>query len=239
MKRVATPLTIGLIEERLEEILDAVLSSRRTATEPARTLAKRHRPEQDFIFYWLGVIIRTNSEMGFQFVSHASRAFELMDFEGVEAWIIDAMDIYDRHGLYPGSEAFANAHLFAAEYALRPRRVDLEESMGFSIVMSVVCRVETSICKRVMTPSLTQKPCFCLPRSHSTATHNKISCCIKQLPPTCGHKLATEPSNERRRVMLCCLKSSIVFLIRNKPEHCSQDSKLTVSMLVCAVIFPA
>ena len=130
MKRVATPLTIGLIEERLEEILDAVLSSRRTATEPARTLAKRHRPEQDFIFHWLGVIIRTNSEMGFQFVSHASRAFELMDFEGVEAWIIDAMDIYDRHGLYPGSEAFANAHLFAAEYALRPRRVDLEEING-------------------------------------------------------------------------------------------------------------
>ena len=130
MTRVATPLTIGLIEERLEEILDAVLSSRRTATEPARTLAKRHRPEQDFIFYWLGVIIRTNSEMGFQFVSHASRAFELMDFEGVEAWIIDAMDIYDRHGLYPGSEAFANVHLFAAEYALRPRRVDLEEING-------------------------------------------------------------------------------------------------------------
>ena len=130
MKRVATPLTIGMIEERLEEILDAVLSSRRTATEPARTLAKRHRPEQDFIFYWLGVIIRTNSEMGFQFVSHASRAFELMDFEGVEAWIIDAMDIYDRHGLYPGSEAFANVHLFAAEYALRPRRVDLEEING-------------------------------------------------------------------------------------------------------------
>ena len=130
MKRVATPLTIGLIEERLEEILDAVLSSRRTATEPARTLAKRHRPEQDFIFYWLGVIIRTNSEMGFQFVSHASRAFELMEFEGVEAWIIDAMDIYDRHGLYPGSEAFANVHLFAAEYALRPRRVDLEEING-------------------------------------------------------------------------------------------------------------
>ena len=127
MKRVATPLTVGLIEERLEEILDAVLSSRRTATEPAGTVAKRHRPEQDFIFYWLGVIIRTNSEMGFQFVSHASRAFELMDFEGVEAWIIDAMDIYDRHGLYPGSEAFANVHLFAAEYALRPRRVDLEE----------------------------------------------------------------------------------------------------------------
>ena len=130
MTRVATPLTIGLIEERLEEILDAVLSSRRTATEPARTLAKRHRPEQDFIFYWLGVIIRTNSEMGFQFVSHASRAFELMDFEGVEAWIIDAMDIYDRHGLYPGSEAFANVHLFAAEYALRPRRVALEEING-------------------------------------------------------------------------------------------------------------
>ena len=137
MKRIATPLTSGLIEERLDEILDAVLSSRRTATEPAHALAKRSRPEQDFIFYWLGVIIRTNSEMGFQFVSHASRAFELMDFEGVEAWIIDAMDIYDRRGLYPGSEAFSNAQPFAAEYALRPRRVELEQING--ILNSYVC----------------------------------------------------------------------------------------------------
>ena len=137
MKRIATPLTSGLIEERLDEILDAVLSSRRTATEPAHALAKRNRPEQDFIFYWLGVIIRTNSEMGFQFVSHASRAFELMDFDGVEAWIIDAMDIYDRRGLYPGSEAFSNAQPFAAEYALRPRRVEFEQING--ILNSYVC----------------------------------------------------------------------------------------------------
>ncbi len=118
-------LTAETIEERFDEMLDAVLSSRRSAVEPARALARRSRAEQDFTLHWLAVITRTNSEMGFQFVSHAPQAFELMGFDGVEAWIIGAMDVYDRLGLYPGSEAFGNVEDFAADHALTSQRVEL------------------------------------------------------------------------------------------------------------------
>ena len=95
------PLSFEALEERFDEMLDAVLSSRRTAREPALALSVCTRPQQEFTLHWLEVIIRTNSEMGFQFVRHAARAFEFMDLKQVEDWIINAMDVYDRQGLYP------------------------------------------------------------------------------------------------------------------------------------------
>ena len=113
-------LSFESLEERFDEMLDAVLSSRRTAREPALALSVCTRTQQEFTLHWLEVIIRTNSEMGFQFVRHAARAFEFMDLKQVEDWIINAMDIYDRQGLYPGSEAFAAVDTFAYEESLRP-----------------------------------------------------------------------------------------------------------------------
>ncbi len=100
------------IEERLEELLGAVLSSRRTASQPAAALSELDRPSQSFALHWAGVIAKSNSEMAYQFIENLPRAFEVMDSEGVECWIIAAMDTYDRQGLYPGSAAFREVDQF-------------------------------------------------------------------------------------------------------------------------------
>ena len=126
----AKSFSFEALEERFDEMLDAVLSSRRTAREPALALSVCTRTQQEFTLHWLEVIIRTNSEMGFQFVRHAARAFEFMDLRQVEDWIINAMDVYDRQGLYPGSEAFAAVDTFAREESLRPVTVRLDETVG-------------------------------------------------------------------------------------------------------------
>ena len=110
-----TPISATRIEERLNKILGAVLSERRTASEPSRKLAELERQHQEFALRWAEVISKSNSEMAFQFVTHASRAFELMDLAGVENWIIEAMDIYDRQGLYPGSASFRAVDHFASK----------------------------------------------------------------------------------------------------------------------------
>ena len=122
-------LCFEALEERFDEMLDAVLSSRRTAREPAQALSVCSRTQQEFTLHWLEVITRTNSEMGFQFVRHAARAFEDMDLKQVEDWIINAMDVYDRQGLYPGSDAFAAVDTFAYEESLRPVTVRLDETI--------------------------------------------------------------------------------------------------------------
>ena len=118
------------IEERLDDLLGAVLSSRRTATEPAEALSRLERSVQDFALHWAGVISKSNSEMAYQFVLHVPEAFELMDNDGVTQWIIYAMDTYDRQGLYPGSAAFRDIKRFAGQLSASQSAVSLEAVLG-------------------------------------------------------------------------------------------------------------
>ncbi len=109
----AEPLSAQVLEERLDEILDAVLSSRRTAASLARATAGLPRDHQDFVLHWAAVIARTNSEMAYQFVAAAPAALAELDLAAAEEWIIQAMDIYDRDGLYRGSVVFKNVREFS------------------------------------------------------------------------------------------------------------------------------
>ena len=98
----------------LNQLLDPVLSSSRTAHRPAAELATCSAKEQQFALRWLDVVARTNSELGFQFVTHVARAFKAMAFADVESWVVQAMDVYDRQGLYPGSQSLAAIDRFVA-----------------------------------------------------------------------------------------------------------------------------
>ena len=55
---LAEPLTAHQLEERLDEALDPVLSSRRTAQPLALKLAPLARELQDFALHWVNVIAR-------------------------------------------------------------------------------------------------------------------------------------------------------------------------------------
>ena len=68
------PRTAFELEAALDELLDAVLSSRRTATHLAQEIAALPRAEQDFVLHWVSVIARTNAEMAFQFAAAAPHA---------------------------------------------------------------------------------------------------------------------------------------------------------------------
>ena len=124
------PLSANRIEEKLEELLGAVLTSRRTASEPALKLSLLDRSSQEFALHWAGVISKSNSEMAFQFASHVSQAFKLMDSDEVTQWIIEAMDIYDRQGLYPGSASFREAKKFADRLSQKRHSVSFGDVVG-------------------------------------------------------------------------------------------------------------
>ena len=124
------PLSANRIEEKLEELLGAVLTSRRTASEPALKLSLLDRSSQEFALHWAGVISKSNSEMAFQFAIHVSQAFKLMDSDGVTQWIIEAMDIYDRQGLYPGSASFREAKKFADRLSQKRHSVSFGDVVG-------------------------------------------------------------------------------------------------------------
>jgi nitric oxide reductase NorD protein len=120
-------LTFDELEGHLEEYLDPVLSTRRTAETPAQALSQFSRQQQDFILHWVSVIVRTNSEMGYQFASHAPEALRLMDLGGVENWIIQFMDVYDKQGLYPGCSTVQAVAQFARDLRRREFGLNFEE----------------------------------------------------------------------------------------------------------------
>ncbi|MDE0308348.1 MAG: hypothetical protein OXI60_00745 [Acidiferrobacterales bacterium] len=124
------PLRLIQIEETLNELLGAVLSSRRTVTGPARKLAGLDREQQEFALHWASVISKSNSEMAYQFVDHVSDAFGMMDTDGVTNWIIEAMDVYDRQGLYPGSASLREVDAFADRLSQKKYAVSLEDVVG-------------------------------------------------------------------------------------------------------------
>ncbi len=114
-----------------------MLSSRRTSEEPARGLIPLTLEEQEFCLHWTNVIRKSNAEMGFQFVTQAPLALNQMGIEGTRQWLLHAMNIYDKEGLYPGSAAFQNIEDFAGEYRLSHITVTLEEIRG--ILETIVC----------------------------------------------------------------------------------------------------
>ena len=118
------------IEEHLDVYLDAVLSSRRTAAVPARRIAELDRVQQNFVLRWVRVIAHTNGEMAFQLASYVSEAFRFMDADGVEAWIVHTMDVYDTAGLRAGIIAFREAEKFARELMERASGITFEEVAG-------------------------------------------------------------------------------------------------------------
>lgn len=112
------------IEQALDEYLGAVLSSRRTAEGPARGLAALSDKQVKFALHWTEVISKSNSEMAYQFVAHAPRALAALGVEGARRWLLRALDIYDREGLYPGSAAFRDIDAFARDYRLKEVAVE-------------------------------------------------------------------------------------------------------------------
>jgi len=106
-------LTAEQMEERLDEFLVSVLSSRRTAAGVAQMLAACDREQQEFILNWVKIIVSCHPELAYQFASHAVQAMELMDEEGIEAWLIHAMDVYDKKGLYPAIAVIQEVEKFS------------------------------------------------------------------------------------------------------------------------------
>jgi len=125
---LSEPLSARELEERLDEALDAVLSSRRTAHPLALRLAPLEREWQDFTLHWVGVIARTSSEMAYQFAALAPDALRSFDPATAEAWIIHAMDTFDREGLYRGSSELKNLDAFIAASRSRTRAVAFEDA---------------------------------------------------------------------------------------------------------------
>ncbi len=122
-----TPLTVSEIEARLDEILVWALSTHRSATPLAEALAPFSRAEQEYVLRWSDAIAKTNAEMAYQFTFHVPQALRQLDLASVEDWVVHAMDLFDKMGLYPACAVFRNIAGFADEVRDKLNGMALED----------------------------------------------------------------------------------------------------------------
>ncbi|NOZ11394.1 MAG: nitric oxide reductase activation protein [Gammaproteobacteria bacterium] len=120
------PLSLDEIEDELAMLF---YSSQRPE-EPAALLVPLMRTQQDFVLRWTVVITKTNPELAYQFASHAAAALKVMDEGGITEWILSALDVYDRKGLFPSSAVLQNASDFAARLQFKDVVVEFDDIAG-------------------------------------------------------------------------------------------------------------
>ncbi len=126
-----TPLSLAELEEKLDDILCAALSSRRSAAAVAAGIAPLARAEQDFVLAWAEVAAHNVAELGYQFAAQAPQALALLGRGGAEKWLLGALDAYDKEGLYPACAALKDLAGFK-------RRAD---AAGEGVALAEITRV--------------------------------------------------------------------------------------------------
>jgi len=122
-----SPLPAEVVEDRLVQLLDACLSSRRTAAQLVPEIAGLGRPQQDFVLHWVRVVARSSAELAYQFAAAAPRALALLDERGAEAWLIAAMDTFDRDSTHAASAALKDPTRFARSWTAHAHALQLAD----------------------------------------------------------------------------------------------------------------
>ena len=113
----SAPSSRRLFEHELQERLDVVLfasPSHRSIDRLARSLEPLTRCQQEKVLHWAGIATRTNAEIGYLLATLAPVAFEQLDDEGFDAWVIAGLDGYDRDGLRRATELLRDVAGFGA-----------------------------------------------------------------------------------------------------------------------------
>ncbi|MBF0164636.1 MAG: hypothetical protein HQM01_09100 [Magnetococcales bacterium] len=97
--------TLEEIEERLETILEAALSSRRTVTGIVQIWAQRTPEQRRLLLHWLPILAGLNPELGFQCARIVPAWLDGLDHEALTRRLQEVMDRYDQSGLQAALEA--------------------------------------------------------------------------------------------------------------------------------------
>ncbi len=108
------PLTRGQLEETLDALLYAAMPAR-SVDLLAPPLAALDREQQDFVLHWVEIVAPVNAELAYEFAVQAPLALHHLALPDATQWIIEAMDVYDRLGLYPARTALRDVHPYVAQ----------------------------------------------------------------------------------------------------------------------------
>lgn len=107
------PFTFSELEEKLGNTLELVLSADRTNKDIAHAIKDLNREQQEFVIKWSIVLSKSNAELAYKFVENSAAAFKQLSIDDVHIWLIQAMDVYDKQGLYLAANVLRDVSGFA------------------------------------------------------------------------------------------------------------------------------
>lgn len=106
------------IIERLDSWLDVGFSGLKTEAS-ASVIATLERDQQEYLLAWVQRVASTNIQLAYHFINHAIEALNSIDHHILDAWVVQAMDSYDQHGLH---KALETIHTLEEFVHLRQKR---------------------------------------------------------------------------------------------------------------------
>ncbi len=119
-------LSAPRIAALLDDYLEVEFSFRDTA-DAARALASLQAEEQAFVLDLVRRAAATHVEIGHRVAKQGAPLLGSMDRQTMEAWVLHAMDCYDRAGLRPALEAIDDVEAYAQRGRVRASGAVLQE----------------------------------------------------------------------------------------------------------------
>ncbi|MEN9847995.1 MAG: hypothetical protein RL368_735, partial [Pseudomonadota bacterium] len=117
------PLNHAQLLQHLQDALGWMLPKQRDLAPIAASLAQL--PQQSWVLEWVQILIPQNIEITYQFLSHAATALQLMDEDGVETWLRDAIVCFESQGLKATIAHLQNVSAYAIQYKKQNQGVTL------------------------------------------------------------------------------------------------------------------
>jgi nitric oxide reductase NorD protein len=117
------PLNHAQLLQHLQDTLGWMLPKQRDLAPIAASLAQL--PQQSWVLEWVQILIPQNVEITYQFLSHAATALQLMDEDGVEAWLRDAIVCFESQGLKAAIAHLQNVSAYTIEYKKQNQGITL------------------------------------------------------------------------------------------------------------------
>lgn len=118
-----SPLNHAQLLQHLQDSLGWMLPKQRDLVPIAASLAQH--PQQTWVLEWVQILIPQNVEITYQFLTHAAAALQLMNEEGVETWLRDAITCFETQGLNAAITHLQTGAAYAAEYKKQTQGITL------------------------------------------------------------------------------------------------------------------
>ncbi|MEW8296324.1 MAG: nitric oxide reductase activation protein [Candidatus Thiodiazotropha sp.] len=122
-------LNLQQIRHLLDDYFEVEYSFRNTR-EIGEKLVRMEADEQAFVLDWIKRTASTHIEIAYQFAHQATRALQLMDNAMIEAWLVQAMDIYDLSGLHAALALIRDMDAFVEQGRERAAGSVFDEQVG-------------------------------------------------------------------------------------------------------------